>query len=110
MGCRCIGINALTECLTRIATSVLNFIEYPPILELKDRLLIFYPTKEDYELALKIMIKLRKVGKPVNVVDVILASIAINRGLVVVTDDKDFEQIGAVEERLRVQHFVRFDE
>ena len=100
---------ALLDGFTHIATTILNVIEYPPILELKDRLLIFYPTKEDYELALKIMIKLRKVGKPVNVVDVILASIAINRGLVVVTDDKDFEQIRAVEERLRVQPFVRSD-
>lgn len=100
---------ALLDGFTRIATTILNVIEYPPILELKDRLIIFYPTKEDYEQALKIMIKLRKVRKPVNVVDVILTSIAINRGLVVVTDDKDFEQIRAVEERLRVQPFVRPD-
>ena len=56
------------------------------------------------------MIKLRKVGKPVNVVDIVLASIAINRGLVVVTDDKDFEQIKAVEERLKIQSLVGSNE
>jgi len=65
--------------------------------------LVVYPTKEDYELALKIMVKLRKIGKPVNVVDIILASIAINHNMIVVTNDRDFDLIKKVEDKLEIQ-------
>ncbi|WP_054837303.1 hypothetical protein [Metallosphaera hakonensis] len=86
-----------------IVTTILNVIEYPPILDLGGKLLVIYPTKEDYELTLRIMIELRKVGTPVNVVDVVLASIAINRNMVVVSNDKDFEFIKKVDNRLEIQ-------
>ncbi|HII73330.1 TPA: PIN domain nuclease [Sulfurisphaera tokodaii] len=82
---------------------MLNVIEYPPILNLRNKLLVVYPTKEDYELALKIMVKLRKIGKPVNVVDIILASIAINHNMIVVTNDRDFDLIKKVEDKLEIQ-------
>jgi predicted nucleic acid-binding protein len=39
------------------------------------------------------MINLRKVGKPVGSVEVLISAIAINRGLTVVTNDKDFSQL-----------------
>ncbi|BFI74113.1 type II toxin-antitoxin system VapC family toxin [Sulfurisphaera ohwakuensis] len=65
--------------------------------------MVVYPTKEDYELALKIMVKLRKIGNPVNVVDIILASIAINHNMIVVTNDRDFELIKKVEDKLEIQ-------
>lgn len=82
-------------------TSILNVIEYPSILDLKERLLIVYPMKGDYELALinlrKTLINLRKIGELVNVVDIILSSIAINRNMIVVTNDIDFELIRKVE-------------
>lgn len=77
-----------------VITSILNVIEYPSILDLKERLLIVYPMKGDYELAL---INLRKIGELVNVVDIILSSIAINRNMIVVTNDIDFELIRKVE-------------
>ncbi|BDB99353.1 type II toxin-antitoxin system VapC family toxin [Saccharolobus caldissimus] len=93
----------MQERLGSIITSILNVIEYPPILDLKDKLLAIYPTKANYELALKIMIKLRKVGKPVNVVDIILASIAINHNMIVITNDRDFDLIKKVEEKLEIQ-------
>ncbi|MBB5252501.1 PIN domain-containing protein [Sulfurisphaera ohwakuensis] len=65
--------------------------------------MVVYPTKEDYEFALKIMVKLRKIGNPVNVVDIILASIAINHNMIVVTNDRDFELIKKVEDKLEIQ-------
>jgi hypothetical protein len=84
-----------------VITSILNVIEYPSILDLKERLLIVYPMKGDYELALinlrKTLINLRKIGELVNVVDIILSSIAINRNMIVVTNDIDFELIRKVE-------------
>jgi hypothetical protein len=66
-------------------------------------LIIIYPTRSDYELAIKIMAKLRKIGEPVNVVDIILSSIAINRDMIIVTNDNNFESIKKVEERLKVE-------
>ncbi|WP_420825193.1 type II toxin-antitoxin system VapC family toxin [Sulfurisphaera tokodaii] len=93
----------LQDKLDFIITSILNVIEYPPILNLRNKLLVVYPTKEDYELALKIMVKLRKIGKPVNVVDIILASIAINHNMIVVTNDRDFDLIKKVEDKLEIQ-------
>ncbi|WP_346729570.1 type II toxin-antitoxin system VapC family toxin [Acidianus sp. HS-5] len=89
--------------LNHVITSILNVIEYPPILKLGDKLIVIYPSKDDYELAIKIMIKLRKIGEPVNVVDIILASIAINRNMIVVTNDKGFESIRKVEENLKIE-------
>jgi len=84
-----------------VITSILNVIEYPSILDLKERLLIVYPMKGDYELALinlrKTLINLRKIGELVNVVDIILSSIAINRNMIVVSNDIDFELIRKVE-------------
>jgi hypothetical protein len=46
------------------------------------------------------MIRLRKIGKLVNVVDIILASIAINHNMIVITNDRDFDLIKKVEEKL----------
>lgn len=94
---------SLLSTINYITTSILNVIEYPPILDLKEKLIIIYPTRSDYELAIKIMAKLRKIGEPVNVVDIILSSISINRDMIIVTNDNDFESIKKVEERLKVE-------
>jgi len=79
-------------------------IEYPPVIELRDKLIIIYPNKKDYDLSLEIMIKLRKVGKPVGSVDILISAIAINRGLTLVTNDKDFFAIKEVEPRLVIEY------
>ncbi|AAK41138.1 type II toxin-antitoxin system VapC family toxin [Saccharolobus solfataricus] len=49
------------------------------------------------------MVKLRKIGEPVNAVDIILSSIALNRDMIIVTNDNDFESIKKVEERLKIE-------
>jgi len=69
-------------------TTIFNLIEFPKALELD--LTVLYPSKSDYNLALKISIELLKIGKPIPAVDVIISAIAINNQLKVVTKDKHF--------------------
>ncbi|ADC66044.1 conserved hypothetical protein [Ferroglobus placidus DSM 10642] len=53
-------------------------------------LTILYPSKSDYNLALKISTELLKIGKPIPAVDIIISAISINKGLRVITKDKHF--------------------
>ena len=85
-----------------LITSIFNVIEFPPILKFGSKLVIIYPTKDEYLLALEMMIRLRKIGKPVGIIDLMLAAIAVQRGLVVVSNDKDFETIKEIEPRLQI--------
>ena len=69
-------------------TTIFNLIEFPKALELN--LTVLYPSKSDYNLALKISTELLKIGKPIPAVDVLISAIAINNGLRVITRDKHF--------------------
>lgn len=69
-------------------TTIFNLIEFPKALELD--LNVLYPSKSDYNLALKISTELLKIGKPIPAVDVIISAIAINNGLKILTKDKHF--------------------
>ena len=69
-------------------TTIFNLIEFPKALELD--LVVLYPSKSDYNLALKISTELLKIGKPIPAVDVLISAIAINNNLRVVTRDKHF--------------------
>ncbi|WP_394343841.1 hypothetical protein [Thermococcus aciditolerans] len=51
------------------------------------------PSLEDYLLAIKISQAMVKRGTPVPAVDAVVASVAINRELTLVTRDKHFEWI-----------------
>ena len=72
-------------------TTILNLIEFPKAAELDLRIL--YPSKSDYNLALKISLELLKIGKPLPAVDCVIAAVAINNGLRVITGDSHFEFI-----------------
>jgi len=69
-------------------TTIFNLIEFPKALELD--LIVLYPSKSDYNLALKISTELLKIGKPIPSIDVIISAISINKGLKLVTKDKHF--------------------
>jgi len=51
------------------------------------------------------MLQLRKIGKPVGIVDIILAAIAINRDLIVVSNDRDFVTLKQVAHNLKTENF-----
>ena len=77
-------------------TTILNLIEFPKALELD--LVVIYPSKLDYELALKLSTELLRIGKPVPAIDAVIAAIALNRKLKLVTRDKHFMVIKEIRE------------
>ena len=81
-------------------TTIFNLIEFPKALEFD--LTVLYPSKSDYNLALKISTELLKIGKPVPAIDVIISAISINRGLKVVTKDRHFLFIKDIIENFKV--------
>ena len=69
-------------------TTILNLIEFPKALEFNLRIL--FPSKSDYNLALMVSTELIKAGKPIPAVDSVIAAVALNNKLKLVTKDKHF--------------------
>ncbi len=69
-------------------TTILNLIEFPKAMELNLRVL--FPSRSDYQLALIISTELIKAGKPIPAVDLLIAAVALNNKLKLVTKDKHF--------------------
>ncbi|MFQ5834239.1 MAG: PIN domain-containing protein [Candidatus Thorarchaeota archaeon] len=73
-------------------TTILNLIEFPKAVTLKG-LDIIIPGRDDYDKGYEMSILLLKAGTPIPAVDVVLAAVAANRGLVLHTKNRHFEQI-----------------
>ena len=76
-------------------TTILNIIEFPKALDLKE-LAVIYPTLDDYDESLKISASLLRKGTPLPAVDILIASICIRRNLTLCTMDKHFTNIKSV--------------
>ncbi len=72
-------------------TTILNLVEFPKAMDFN--LKVLYPSKSDYNLALEISLELLKIGKPLPAVDVIIAAVALNNNLSLVTKDRHFDSI-----------------
>lgn len=77
-------------------TSILNIIEFPKAIALKN-LDVIFPNMEDYLLSVFLSKKLLKMGTPIPAVDILIASIAINHKLPFVTRDQHFKVIKVIE-------------
>ncbi len=84
------------------STTILNLIEFPKAVSLKD-LDIIIPGKEDYDKGFEFSILLLKEGTPIPAIDVIVAAVAVNRGLVLHTKDKHFEWVQKISDKLQVR-------
>ncbi len=82
-------------------TTILNIIEFPKAMELKLRVL--FPSKSDYYLALIISTELLKIGKPIPAVDSVIASVALNNKLKLVTKDKHFLVVKEVKKEFVIE-------
>jgi hypothetical protein len=80
--------------------TIYTVIEYPPSLIYADKIL--YPTKEDYETAIKWQVNLRKTGNPLPAIDLVIAAIGFNNGYEVITMDKHFKYIQEIEKGLKL--------
>ena len=76
-------------------TTILNIIEFPKALELKE-LAVIYPTLDDYDETLKISSALLRQGSPLPAVDILIAAVCIRRNLPLCTLDKHFTAIKSV--------------
>jgi len=83
-------------------TTVFNVIEFPKALELKE-LGVIYPTAADYDESLRISASLLKIGKPLPAIDILIASIAIRRGLPLRTSDEHFKHIKSVRKEFKIE-------
>jgi len=81
-------------------TTIFNLVEFPKALELD--LTILYPSKSDYNLALRISTELLKIGKQIPAIDVVISAVAVNNGLKLVTKDRHFLWVKEVIEKFDV--------
>ena len=79
-------------------TTIFGIIEYPPASTYCD---IIFPVEEDFDLALDISSKLREIGKPIGTVDILVASMCINRDKELLTKDRDFGIIQTIHPKFR---------
>lgn len=75
--------------------------EYPKCLEYSTD--VIYPDANDYAIAIELSRKLYQIGKQVGAIDILIASMCINRGLKLKTKDKDFNSIVQVEKSFQVE-------
>ena len=81
--------------------SIYTILEYPP--SLKKVKEVLYPKKEDYLLALKWQIMLRKIGKRLPAVDLIIAAMGYNNNYTIVTLDEHFNTIKEVQGDIKIE-------
>ncbi len=84
------------------STTILNLIEFPKAALLKG-LDIILPGTEDYDKGFELSILLLKAGTPIPAVDIVLAAIAVNRGLVLHTRDQHFEYVHKIAKEFQVR-------
>lgn len=77
-------------------TTIFSIIEYPKALEIKN-LTIIYPQKSTFETAVHLSSQLLRHGTPIPAMDILIASIAIIKNLVLITKDKHFELIKSIQ-------------
>ena len=74
--------------------TVVTLVEYPRIVYYKRfQGNVIFPVEQDYLTAHKLQLQLLKKGSPQAFADLLIASIALNRGEKLVTRDKDFRVI-----------------
>jgi hypothetical protein len=83
-------------------TTVLNIVEFPKALDLKE-LGIIYPTVEDYDEALKMAVSLLKIGKPMPAIDILISAVCLRRGLLLLTADVHFKNIKTIRSEFKIK-------
>ena len=81
-------------------TTIFGIIEYPPAL---GNCTVLWPEKEDFYLALDTASRLRLIGKPIGAIDIMVASMCINRNMKLITKDNDFVKIKEVEKSFKAE-------
>jgi predicted nucleic acid-binding protein len=83
-------------------TTILNILEFPKALDLKE-LAVIYPTLDDYDESLKISAALLRKGTPLPAVDILIASICIRRNLTLCTMGSHFASVKSVRNNFKLE-------
>ena len=67
--------------------TLFSLIEHPPSI---NKFEILFPDLEDYSKAIQISEGLRKIGKPIDAIDILISAMCLNRKNKLITKDKDF--------------------
>ena len=89
----------LLEKTKDLYTTVLNIIEFPIASQMK-KLTVLFPSPESYLKAIEYSALLRQAGTPIAAIDIMIAVLALEHKLTVVTDDNDFDALTKVEPNL----------
>ena len=83
--------------------TAVTLIEYPPIMIYdKFRGNIYFISEEDQILAYHLQTRLRKIGFPMSVGDLLISAICINRNETLLTRDEDFLRLKDIEPSFKV--------
>ncbi len=82
-------------------TTILSIIEYPFASKFEE-MSIIYPTLLHYGQALKYALLLRKNGTPIPVIDILIGVITVEKNMILVSEDSHFDDLQAVEPRLKL--------
>ncbi len=83
-------------------TTAVNAVEFPAVANMRG-INIIYPRPKDYKTAASAMVELLKRGTPVPATDIIIAAVAKNRSMRLVTRDAHFKMIQDVMPGLAVE-------
>lgn len=82
-------------------TTAFNAVEYPKALE-RTGIEVLWPVKDDFLIAIAIMIDLLRVGKPIPAIDVLIAATCIRRGLTLATRDEHYMIVKSIRPELKI--------
>ena len=71
--------------------TIFSVVEYPPCSDKSFD--VIFPDIMDYMKSIEIANKLRKIGKTIGAIDIMIASMCLNRSAKLITKDKDFKVI-----------------
>jgi len=81
--------------------SILTVVEYPPAALKASK--IIYPSKHDYATAIRWQVILRKRGTPLPAVDLVIAAIAFNNNMTLITLDEHFKMLKEIEPKMNIE-------
>ena len=88
-------------------TTIFSLLEFP-LATRHEELSIIYPTQETFQNAMKIALKLRKKGTPVPTIDLLIATMALEREFCLVSDDAHMNLIEDVEPSLKIVNTEKY--
>ncbi|MBS3105948.1 PIN domain-containing protein [Candidatus Woesearchaeota archaeon] len=83
------------------ATTIFTVVEYPKCLDYVTE--VVYPDDKDFERAIELSRRLTQIGKQIGAIDILIASICINRYLKLITKDNHFGHIKEVDKSFQLK-------